>query len=122
MDLAATRESLATALASTSYSVYKTMSDSYIPPCVVLDSGSPYVEVVAIGGSNIRANVTFDISIAVPSTTALGAQSQLDELIGVVLSKLPQGSLGAFSKPTISKVQQTELYTTTASFTMLAEQ
>lgn len=126
MDLAATREALATALASTSYSVYKNMADNYTPPCVVLDASSPYIEVTAIGNSNIRANVTFDVTIAVAMTTSLGAQTQLDSLIGEVLATLSSsgihGVVGNLSKPYKQQVNQTELYVTTASFTMLAEQ
>lgn len=126
MDLAATREALATALTSTSYAVYKNMADNYTPPCVVLDAGSPYVEVTAIGNSNLRANVTFDVTIAVSMTTSLGAQTSLDTLVGEVLATLSasgiHGVVGVLSKPQKLQVNQTELYVTSASFTMLAEQ
>lgn len=113
-DLGDVRETLATALAGTGYRVHSFPPPIVIPPAVVIVPGEPWLTIDTIGrpGSGIRAEVQFELNVAVAALDNLGSLEQLEAVVIDVLAALPSGtSLDRVGRPVVETVGPSDLLT-----------
>lgn len=116
MSLTSTRQSLATALKGSGYSVYPYPSETMIAPAVVIVPGSPYVNLI----NSVTTTANFQITLMVINNDNQAALVNLEKMIETVYSKLPDWvSVGDFTQPTSVEVGSTEYLTSDLVITTL---
>ena len=112
MSLTETRQDIATALESTSFSVYSAPVELMVPPYVVLVPGSPYISLKTSGK---RLNAKFSVTLAVKSNDNQGSLISLEEMIETVVDAIPAGvAVGDFTQPRY--VQELNILVTDVTF------
>jgi hypothetical protein len=97
-----TRAALATALATTSATVYSSVPEAPIPPAIVIVPNSPYMEPVLLNKSTTKVKVNFAISAIVANNSNAGSLANLEALILGILAAMPSGYIvGVIEKPTV---------------------
>ena len=97
-----TRAALATALATTSATVYSSVPETPIPPAIVIVPNSPYMEPVLLNKSTTKVKLNFAITAIVANNSNAGSLANLEALILGILAAMPSGYIvGDVEKPTI---------------------
>ena len=103
--LSQVRQPLATALAGVAGNVYAFVPESPVPPCVVLVTDSPYLELETINKSTIHAKINFTISVAVAYNSNPASLDNIEQLIMSVLAVIPVGYVvSSVERPTVTQV------------------
>ena len=99
------RAALASALSSTTATVYDHVPEAVIPPAVVIVPGSPYMTPNLINKSAIKLELSFTITAIVAYNSNPGSLDNLEKLVLQILAALPSGYVvGVVDRPTITQV------------------
>lgn len=111
MSLSAARETIATALATTTANVYSFPPAVVIPPAILIVPGDSYVEVATIGTTGARVRQTFRVTLAVAPIDNEATLDGIEDLMTDVLFAMPTsvGYLGGFSRPQMMSVGPSDL-------------
>jgi len=110
MSLADLRADLADSLASLSATIYPSVPEAVIPPCVVIIPDSPYLVPNLINKATTKVEVNFIISACVAYNSNPGSLDNIEQLVISILAALPAGYVvGDIQRPTVMQVGASNL-------------
>ena len=110
MSLADLRADLADSLSSLSATIYASVPEAVIPPCVVIIPDSPYLVPNLINKATTKVEVNFIISACVAYNSNPGSLDNIEQLVISILAALPAGYVvGDIQRPTVMQVGASNL-------------